>query len=213
MRPDLMHVNGVDILFFVSHSSRESYHHGDLAAALGASARELVRRHGAAGFSLRAAAKEAGVDPAAVYRHYKDKQALLERVCVDGFIELADEMESAYASKRRPHLRFAAVGEVYVRFAVREPELFRLMLGPQRTDVATVASAAVGGRSPYHILLGALEDLRDAERCALPIRRAAVTAWSAVHGLAYLAIESRVDDLEVALRDVTQTLLRGLEPR
>jgi len=197
----------------VPRTSRETYHHGDLAAALSTSARALVRHHGGGGFSLRAAAKEAGVDPAAVYRHYKDKQALLERVCVDGFIELANEMEDAYASKRRPHLRFMAVGEAYVRFAVREPELFRLMLGPQRTDVATVASATAGGRSPYQILVGALEELREAEQCALPIRRSALTAWSAVHGLAYLAIDSRVDDLDVALRDVTQTVLRGLERR
>ena len=192
---------------------RKSYHHGDLAAALRASARASIARDGVAKFSLRAVAKQAEVDPAAVYRHYADKQALLEAVAEDGFIELATHMQQAQSTRRTPETRMAAIGAAYVHFAIAEPELFRAMFGPQRIDVPTIAAAASGGRSPYQILLDALAELHEAGRSIHPPERASLPAWSAIHGLAYLAIDGRIDDVEASIRDVTRSILRSLEPR
>ena len=195
---------------FVPGRTRDGYHHGDLPRVLRATARALVSKHGAVGFSLRAAAKEAGVDPAAVYRHYADKDALLVAVASEGYVELAAAMEHELAKRRTPETRFIGVGEAYVRFALAEPELFRLMFGRNTVDPAAVDQAAAGGRRPFRILLDCLQELADAGKLAFPPRRAALPAWSAVHGLSYLAIEGRIDDVDQALRIVLETLLRGL---
>lgn len=170
-----------------------------------------MREHGSEGFSLRAAAKQAGVDPAAVYRHYADKRALLAAVARDAFVELAEAMEASLARRRTPASRFTAVGEAYVRFALAQPRLFRLMFSDSGVDRASVEAAAPGGRSPYGILLDALEELRDAGTSRHEPARAALGAWSAVHGFAHLALEGRVDDVEAGLRDVIGLVLRGLE--
>ncbi|HEY6106105.1 MAG TPA: helix-turn-helix domain-containing protein, partial [Anaeromyxobacteraceae bacterium] len=63
---------------------RVSYHHGDLRHALVEAAVRLVAERGVQGFSLREAAREVSVSPAAAYRHFEDKAALLGAVALDG---------------------------------------------------------------------------------------------------------------------------------
>lgn len=138
---------------------RNAYHHGDLRAALIASARALVTAGGTESFSLREAARAVGVSANAAYRHFDDKAALLAAVAADGFARLAAEMEAtappvdAPSSRRSPGAargRAAAhgplrglsrpaadavealrsLGRAYVVFAHREPSIFRLMFGP-----------------------------------------------------------------------------------
>jgi AcrR family transcriptional regulator len=57
-----------------------SYHHGDLHNALIIAAAELIESQQSLHFSMSDAAKRAGVSSAAPYRHFKDKDALLEAV-------------------------------------------------------------------------------------------------------------------------------------
>jgi AcrR family transcriptional regulator len=168
---------------------RATYHHGDLAHALVDIATVLVRRDGGEGFSLRAAAKELGVDPAAAYRHFADKDALLRAVAVNGFGALAASMEVGVARALDAGGRFAAVGHAYVDFAVREPALFRLMFAG-----AVIAPAEVSGvaRAPSRILTDSIDELRAAGLCNVEPAGAALHAWSAVHGLAFLILDARL---------------------
>src|SRR5215813_328576 len=73
LRRDAIYVNPVDM-------KRATYHHGDLREALVAAAEKLVADKGVAGFSLREAARDVGVDPAACYRHFRDKQAIIQEL-------------------------------------------------------------------------------------------------------------------------------------
>lgn len=191
---------------------RATYHHGDLAHALVDVATTLVRRGGADGFSLRAAAKELGVDPAAAYRHFEDKEALLRAVAVNGFVALAETMEAGVARADDAAGRLAAVGGAYVDFAVGEPALFRLMFAG-----AVVAPAEVSGvaRSPSRILSDSIEALHAEGLCTIDLPGAALLAWSAVHGLAFLIIDGRLGPgrHEGATASVVQGVLAALAPR
>ena len=62
-----------------------AYHHGNLREALIQAARELIREKGPAGFTFADAARSAGVSPAAPYRHFRDREALLADVAREGF--------------------------------------------------------------------------------------------------------------------------------
>ena len=61
------------------------YHHGNLKEALIQAARQLIAEKGPAGFTFADAARSAGVSPAAPYRHFRDREALLADVAREGF--------------------------------------------------------------------------------------------------------------------------------
>jgi AcrR family transcriptional regulator len=192
-------------------SSRDTYHHGDLAQSVRAEALRLVRAEGAHSFSLRAAARAVGVDVAAVYRHYRDKQALLRAVAQLGFLQLGAAMHAERAAATSAEQRFRGVGRAYVGFAVQEPELFRLMFGPWGAG----GDAPVfddGSSVAFEALLASLEDLRAAGACAPPLQDAATVAWSAVHGLATLLVDGPLagEDAGPRMEVVFDVVLRGL---
>ncbi len=167
------------------------FHHGDLRNALLVIARRLVKQHGPEQFSLREAAREAGVSPNAAYRHFADRRALLRQLARQGFLELAIEMEQAMAAVGDdPVARFHANGLAYVRFATRESDLFTLMFGPFGAGAGTEGLDVPGpasGMTGYELLGSVLDGLVTGGYLA-PRDRAGAEAmlWPAVHGLAVL---------------------------
>src|SRR5215831_9732799 len=119
------------IMFTLSTpAAQRSYHHGDLRQALIRSALEILSQAGAAGLSLRAAARRARVSAMAPYRHFADKEALLAAVAEYGFQQLAGRLAAAAAAAADPRAGLGALGVAYVIFARDEPSLFKLMFGP-----------------------------------------------------------------------------------
>ena len=67
---------------------RHGYHHGNLREALIAAARRLIAEHGPQGFTLNEASRTAGVSPSAPYRHFRDRNALIDSE--DCLVSLSD---------------------------------------------------------------------------------------------------------------------------
>ncbi len=65
-------------------SRRERYHHGDLRESLIGATEALVVEKGAEHFTLADACRRAGVTTAAPYKHFRDKQEILEIICQRG---------------------------------------------------------------------------------------------------------------------------------
>ncbi len=108
----------------------KTYHHGDLRNALILEAIVMLHEKGIGGLSLRELARRLGVGHNAPYRHFKNKQQLLEAVAATGFrrlkahnlrleLELADDPESQLFES----------GVAILNMAMEQPELFRLMFG------------------------------------------------------------------------------------
>lgn len=168
----------------------DAYHHGDLRAALVRAGAELVARRGEAALSLRAVARKVGVSHAAPYHHFADKDRLLDAIAASGFEKLDAALAGALRplEGRPPLERFHALGPAYVRFAVAEPHLFRLMFqaragragfGPELGEVARRPFARV--RAEAEACLATWE--------ARPVPGAAqvtMLAWASMHGLATL---------------------------
>jgi len=66
-------------------SDRKGYHHGNLKEALVEAARRFIAERGLGGFTLVEAARLAGVTPAALYRHFSGRDALVSEVAGRGF--------------------------------------------------------------------------------------------------------------------------------
>lgn len=111
----------------------ERYHHGDLRRALLDAAMALIEENGGPhGWSLREAARRAGVSPGAPYRHFEDKQALLVALGVEGLERLnALCAEEAAAREADPLSQFRAMGIATVRFAAHNPVHYRVMNLPE----------------------------------------------------------------------------------
>jgi AcrR family transcriptional regulator len=106
-----------------------AYHHGDLRSALIRRGRELLERHGAAGLSLRAAARLAGVSQAAPAHHFRNKEGLLAAIAAEGFAELAEARVLAIRTRAAPLEVLRRVMLAHADFATRHPHLFHLMFG------------------------------------------------------------------------------------
>lgn len=194
------------------------YHHGDLRRALLKAARRLVVRKGAANVSLRAIAREAKVSAAAPYHHFADREALLAAVAASGFESLTSAMETASATSEGddPLGRLQAVGIAYVSFAVKDPEIFRLMFSGLLSDRGRFPELQAASDCTWDVLLGLLPSGRQgAGEDILP--SVALATWSTVHGLAFLLIEgmlneeTRAAEPEEIARQVTLVLGRGLK--
>jgi AcrR family transcriptional regulator len=170
--------------------ARATYHHGDLRDALLAVAEKLVAAKGVAGFSLREAAREVGVDPAACYRHFRDKDAIVQALAQRGFARLAVGMEAAIADLRSPRAKLIALGHAYVAFAIERPASFRTMFGPTGFDARDprLRGDYPGGRGPYQILEDTVRELVD----AATVDTAALILWSGVHGFASLVVDGAI---------------------
>ena len=71
------------------------YHHGNLREALLEAAIRLIADVGPTGFTLREVARRAGVSHNAPYRHFRDKDDVMEAVATQGFQELTEAMLEA----------------------------------------------------------------------------------------------------------------------
>jgi len=108
------------------------YHHGSLAPALKKATLRLIAKNGIAGFSLRDAARAAGVSHAAPYRHFKDKESLLAEIAEDGFRGLHAQLAAARDKSGDDALAgFLLLGAAFVDYAIAHPSHFRVMYGPQ----------------------------------------------------------------------------------
>ena len=131
---------------------KRGYHHGNLRQALIDAALVLIEDKGPTGFTLSEAAKQAGVTPAAVYRHYEGREDLIAECARQGYGIFADLMEHAYQSGQPSALAaFEATGRAYLAFARRFPGHYISMFEsgisvnrtPELADVANRANAVL----------------------------------------------------------------------
>jgi AcrR family transcriptional regulator len=166
------------------------YHHGDLRDALiGAGMRLLEQRH-AGDLGLREVARAVGVSPTAVYRHFPDKDALLQAIAARGFAMLGT-MQGRAAEGRVGADAFRAAGVAYVRFALANPAVFRLMFSSARPrDVLSLPAETE--TEPLRILRANAAGLVPPGAGEEVGRVIAVQAWALVHGLAMLMLDNMV---------------------
>jgi len=164
-------------------SSGERYHHGDLRTALVEEGLRLLKDGPAEALSLRQIARNVGVSATAVYRHFPDKAALVEAMCAIGDERLADAFVKAMSKAKPGRDAFNAMGRAYVRFALANPSLFRLMMS------AESGKAHQAGSRGRAMLVQGISEMGGGKlsKAQQDIRR--LRAWSMVHGLALLMLD------------------------
>jgi AcrR family transcriptional regulator len=182
---------------------RGGYHHGDLRNALIHAAEEILTERGATGFSLREAARRAGVSPGAPAHHFGDARGLLTAVAAKGFERLAEQLSVASAGAASGD-RVKAIGAAYLEFALENGPLFGIMWLRDLLD-QTDPEYLSAGRAAFNVFEQAALQ-RDVPVASAPRVPDApvIAAWAMVHGLARLTLDGA---LEAVPPDTRQQVL------
>ena len=180
------------------------YHHGDLRSALVEEGLALLDSKAPEDLSLREIARNVGVSATAVYRHFPDKAALLRALCAVGGQKLSQAFDTAMAGIEDPQEAFNAMGRAYVRFALHNPSLFRLMMTQRPPDPDDEAGAEAGV-NPFARMSKLLRDLLPPDAPASLRNTKRLQAWSLVHGLALLMLDGQVPADERLIDPVVTT--------
>ena len=162
---------------------QNTYHHGDLRDALVQAALREAEQGGPEAISLKALAKALGVSQPAPYRHFADREALLQAVTAEAFRQFNAILREAVAqpSTRSRLSRFA---QAALDFGLKRNGIYRLMFASR-----TMANAEKDSELHVaaHETLGLLVESFEAPAVGLLRERHAMQVWAALHGVISLA--------------------------
>ncbi len=174
---------------------------------------ELEAR-GLEGLSLRAIGQKAGITPMAVYRHFKDKAALLQAL---GEYALGVWQARIAAMADLPLLAgFEAMATAFVDYALDEPALFDAAFVLKTRAERIYPEDFEAGRSP--VVGGFARRLSEGQAAGVvrdgPPLELAMAVWGVLQGLVGLHRSgrfnlSRPDFTALCLRSATRIYLKG----
>lgn len=171
-------------------------------------AAKMHARDGIDNLSMRAVAARLGVTPMALYKHFANKDDLVEAIAEGGFALLGSYLERR--SRRQP--KALALIDHFLDFALDEPRLYELMFLRRRPRQRTFPADFAAHRSPsFDLLRAAVEEDMAANR----MRRddtleTALTIWTHAHGLISMFTLGRFGDDAAAFRKLYTRSMRRL---
>ena len=167
---------------------RRGYHHGNLREALISAALDLIAQKGPAGFTFAEAARAAGVSPAAPYRHFRDRDALMADVARRGFEQFEQRLAAAWQDgKPSPLAALERLGGAYLAFAREEPAYFSAMF-ESGLPIAEHRELQEAGDRAFAVLRQACETIVAGlpAKGRPPAMMMGLHIWALSHGIASL---------------------------
>jgi AcrR family transcriptional regulator len=175
-------------------------------------AQVAVEVNGVEGLSLRQIARDIGVSHGAPSRHFRDKQALLDALALDGFATMNARLAEAAESEGSYRDRLLSIAHAYVDFAVQHPILLSIMHATRHHDDAGEPLLQAGREG----MLLTVQVLRQAQESGIvrsgdPVELA-FASFAAIHGVAVLATNGLLEGmpLATALSSTAELLWHGL---
>ncbi len=176
-------------------------------------AQKRFAKDGVEGVSMRQLADALGCSPMTPYRYFRNKEEILAAVRAAAFDRFAAALEDA-ARKARGDLRAGgqAMGEAYIRFALAEPDAYRMMFDlaqphPDRYPDLVRASARA-----RHMMSAALEALVKAGIFVGDAKLLGYVFWATMHGLVVLHLAGKLPgepDFRTIQREAMRVLVAG----
>jgi AcrR family transcriptional regulator len=189
--------------------AESNYHHGDLKNALIAAGVEILAREGIASLSLRSVARRAGVSHSAPYAHFSDKQTLIAAISTEGFRRLYSQLDTALnAHSAEPGRQLVACGQAYMRFALNERDIFKVMFSGVLEQEKEYPEFVKISQATFQLLVKVVDACQ--EKGILrpaPTDLLATAIWGQVHGLVSLALEKQISHTVLDLHPLDEVLL------
>ena len=178
------------------HSSqpRQTYHHGHLHEVLVKKGLEMARSGGTEAVVLREATRRAGVSPNAAYRHFANREALLDEVGLAAADQIGVVMREAVAEAQPIDDESVAVSQLvaacraYLDFALTEPGLFDVAYRISDTGLdALNVDRSKAPNLPDSVIQDVLSDREVTLSDRVDVRSLVILLWSVLHGFASLS--------------------------
>ncbi len=187
----------------------------DMQVKIGKTASLIFNQTGVEGVTMRRIANELGVTPTAIYRHFTNKEELVDVIVSEGFSILERILRKAY----KQETGFSAIKKLlrsYLDFSLKYPRYFDLMFLAPRSDARRFPNDFQSRKSTaFNLLLDVvtsmMEDGKLKDDDALEV---SLTIWAQTHGLATLYRGGRFGKDPARIRAIldrsTQRLVDGL---
>lgn len=174
----------------------------------------IFRTEGLSQVTTRRIAAELEITPMAIYRHFKNKDALIQALVDSGF-ELWERRLAAAITKKKPYQRLVKALRAYREFAVEERRYFELMYLTPRGEVPLAPASLSASPSPaFSSVIAAVRKCMEAgELAPTDPAQTILLIWSAAHGLIALHFTGRFgydDEKFAAIFDGTTARLLQL---
>jgi AcrR family transcriptional regulator len=155
-------------------------------------ARRIYEKDGLAGLSIRRVSQRVRLTPMALYRHYANKDALLDALVAEGFTHWEVFVQKA-ADEPTPIARLRGVCEGYVDFALANPRIFELMFLIPRKGVPPAPASLQSTPSPgfSRIIASLHEAMQTGAMTPDDPAQVILFLWGTVHGLVALHFSGR----------------------
>ena len=171
-------------------------------------ATNLILKNGLENVSLREIAEEADYSPAALYRYFDSKEAIIQAVKARESQKLIENLAEICPNLPAPQ-RLIEMCMVYVQYNLTNPVLLSL-INNLTTDRRS-KQEPIPQTSPFIIFLGAVEAWANYEKIQLPksygIEEITYALWAQIHGMATL----RLNQLRNFEADFDKTNQRSIE--
>jgi AcrR family transcriptional regulator len=174
-----------------------------------AAARAILERDGAAAVTMRSVARQVKITPMAIYRHFSDREGLLNALADQGFAELAAQLQQM-ALPKGWEAKLLRMADIYLDHALSHPHLFTLMFLTKRPGARRYPQDFQASRSPTASLL--MKELEAGMEAGVLRRREpweiAFHMGALSHGLIMLYLGDRVGASPQDFRELYHTAFR-----
>ena len=191
---------------------KHDYHHGNLKEEFIRITFDFIAKEDVEKLTLKVLSDATGTSRSSIYKHFKNKDALIETLIEKGF-EKFDFETTLYLKDNAKALldKFYLTGKLYVEFAKNNPNLYRLLFGKKyahiREEILNIKDENCSGFAALQKMV------EDGQRQGILKKedsyRQAIVIWATMHGFSSLIIDGFMDVLEI-YEDVYATLFETL---
>ena len=191
---------------------KHEYHHGNLKEEFITIAMDFIAKEDVEKLTLKVLSDATGTSRSAIYKHFKNKDALIETIIEKGFDKFDAETTPYLYDKNKALIdRFYLTGKLYVEFAKNNPNLYRLLFGKKyahiREELLSIKDEDCSG-------FAALQNtVEDGQKQGILKKedsyRQAIVIWATMHGLSSLIIDGFMD-VEESYEEIYNTLFETL---
>ncbi len=174
----------------------DSYHHGNLKEEFIQIAFDVIAKDDIDHLTLKILSDETGTSRSAIYKHFSSKDALIETIIIKGFEQFDVLTGTVLSDKTKPLIdRFYITGKLYLEFAEKNPNLYRLLFGKKyahlRNEIMSIKDEDCSGFGKLKLAVEEGQKSGILKQESSFVRT--IMIWSSLHGLSSLIIDGFMD--------------------
>ena len=191
---------------------KKEYHHGNLKEEFLQIAFDFIAKDEIEKLTLKVLSDATGTSRSAIYKHFKNRDALVEKMIEIGFEKFDDIISPILLNSEIPLIdRFYRSGKLYVEFAQKNPNLYRLLFGKKyshiRDELISIQDEDCSG---FGALKKAIEEGQESGILKKDDSyKQTIVIWASLHGFASLLIDGFMD-IEDIFEDLYNSLFETL---